>query len=179
MHRMMTVIFSCNQADLWMVLSVCPSVRPSVCPSEVKGQGHRGQNPICPFPDCNSNWNSSMATKWCIKLEWVYKRCPIFFKVVRIISRSREDLDCKMGAKFYLFAQNYEKWRSNFYIFTPNYEKLRSKVAKISKFPKRDVCLNSTIKKPHKKQGVKFDSRLKGGTPGSDQMLVIFRRVCV
>ena len=36
-------------------------------------------------------------------------------------------------AKFYLFAQNYEKWRSNFYIFTPNYEKLRSKVAKISK----------------------------------------------
>ena len=22
--------------------------------SEVKGQGHSGQNPICPFPDCNS-----------------------------------------------------------------------------------------------------------------------------
>ena len=45
----------------------CPCKRSR---SEVKGQGHRGQNPICPFPDCNSNWNSSMATKWCIKLEW-------------------------------------------------------------------------------------------------------------
>ena len=26
-------IFSCDQAALWMVQSVCPSVRPSVCPS--------------------------------------------------------------------------------------------------------------------------------------------------
>ena len=48
-------------------------------------------------------------------------------------------LDCKRGAKFYPFVQNYEKRRrSNFYMFTPNYEKLRSKVAKISKFPKRE-----------------------------------------
>ena len=75
----------------------CPSVRPSVCPSVTpfslcschhiimkfsgvitihksivhakgQGQGHRGQNPICPFPDCDSNCNSSMAKKWCIKL---------------------------------------------------------------------------------------------------------------
>ena len=66
-------IFSCNQAALWMVQSVHPSVRPSIhlsnlfhyvpiivsswsfqqwqkwdlCKrSEVKGQGHRGQNPL-------------------------------------------------------------------------------------------------------------------------------------
>ena len=26
-------VFSCDQAALWMVQSVCPSVRPSVCPS--------------------------------------------------------------------------------------------------------------------------------------------------
>ena len=68
-------IFSCDQAALQMVFSVCPSVRLSVCPShlfdyvpiivsswnfqellpmtnvrsmqkvKVKGQGHRGHNP--------------------------------------------------------------------------------------------------------------------------------------
>ena len=77
--------------------------------------------------------------------------------------------DCKRGgggggggAKFYLFAQNYEKWRSNFYIFTPNYEKLRSKVAKISKLPKREKKggeggLNST-KNSEKKPGIKSNS---------------------
>ena len=52
-------------------------------------------------------------------------------------------LDCKMGAKFYLFAPNYEKWGSYFYILTPNYEKLNSKVAKISKISKKGqrVCV--------------------------------------
>ena len=79
--------------------------------------------------------------------------------------RSIFHLDCKMGAKFYLFAPNYEKWRSNFYIFTPNYEKLSSKVAKISKFPKRGKkgCVSKFYnkKKTKQKQVVKFDSRLK------------------
>ena len=31
----------------------CPCKRSR---SEVKGQGHSGQNPICPFPDCNSKF---------------------------------------------------------------------------------------------------------------------------
>ena len=31
------------------------------------------------FPDCNSSLNSSMATKWCTKLEVALKRCPIVF----------------------------------------------------------------------------------------------------
>ena len=87
------IIFSCDQAALWMGLSV----RPSVCHtfltmfpssyhheifgsyyqwqkwrpckrsrSEVKGQGHRGHNPTLPFPDCNSSSNSLMMMKWCI-----------------------------------------------------------------------------------------------------------------
>ena len=30
---------------------------------KVKGQGHRGQNPISPFPDCKSSLNSHMAMK--------------------------------------------------------------------------------------------------------------------
>ena len=34
--------------------------------SEVKGQSHRGHNPILPFPDCNSSLNSHMMMKWCI-----------------------------------------------------------------------------------------------------------------
>ena len=44
----------------------CPCKRSR---SEVKGQGHRGQNPIYPFPDCNSSWNSHMAMKSCLKLD--------------------------------------------------------------------------------------------------------------
>ena len=36
---------------------------------KVKGQGHRGQNPIQPFLDRNSSFNSPMAMKWCTKLE--------------------------------------------------------------------------------------------------------------
>ena len=81
--------------------------------------------------------------------------------------RSIFHLDCKMGAKFYFFAQNYEKSKSNFYIFIPNYEKLSYKVAKISKKGKKGVCINSTIKKKtKKKQKVKFDSRLKKGGGG-------------
>ena len=53
--------------------------------SEVKGQGHRALkivefDPNWAFPDCNSSLNSPMATKWCTKLEVVWKRCPIVFQ---------------------------------------------------------------------------------------------------
>ena len=37
-------------------------------------------NPDWAFPDSNSSLNSSMATKWCTKLEVVWKRCPIVFQ---------------------------------------------------------------------------------------------------
>ena len=38
------------------------------------------------FPDCNSSFNSPMATKWCTKLE--IPGALLFFKVIRQISRS-------------------------------------------------------------------------------------------
>ena len=31
LHHLLVCVFSCDQAALWMVQSVCPSVRPSVC----------------------------------------------------------------------------------------------------------------------------------------------------
>ena len=43
----------------------CPCKRSR---SEVKAQGHRGHDPILPFPDRNSSFNSHMVMKWCIKL---------------------------------------------------------------------------------------------------------------
>ena len=101
--------FSCDQAVLRTLQSVCPSVCPSVflslifhnvaaivSPSDfqellqmtkvmsmqrvkVKGQGHRGQNPIQLFTDRNSSLNSHMMVKWCTKLDVDY-RCPIDFQ---------------------------------------------------------------------------------------------------
>ena len=52
--------------------------------SSVKFQGHTALkivqfDPDWAFPDCNSSLNSSMATKWCTKLEVALKRCPIVF----------------------------------------------------------------------------------------------------
>ena len=35
---------------------------------KVKGQGHRGQDPIQPFPDRNSSLNSHMMMELCRKL---------------------------------------------------------------------------------------------------------------
>ena len=164
-------VFSCDQAALWMVFSVCLSVRLSVCLSvtpfwlcshhhiimklsgvfttdqgnvHTKGQGQTskvkvtevtnqlsrfrtvtpyddemiymawcclGEVPYCfsrssvkvqghtalkivefdpdwAFPDCNSSFNSPMGTKYCTQLEVAYKRCLLFFKVIRQISRS-------------------------------------------------------------------------------------------
>ena len=37
-------------------------------------------DPNWAFPDCNSNLNSPMATKWWTKLEVALKRCPIVFQ---------------------------------------------------------------------------------------------------
>ena len=47
--------------------------------SEVKGQGHRGQNPTKLFPDRNSSLNLHMVMKWCTKLGVAYERCRIVF----------------------------------------------------------------------------------------------------
>ena len=48
--------------------------------SEVKVQGHNGENPISPFPDCNYSLNSHMAMKSCIKLHVAKERYPIVFQ---------------------------------------------------------------------------------------------------
>ena len=88
--------FSCEQAAVRTLLPVRPSVRPSVTlfhssplivsawnfhellplskgmsmqrwRSEVKGQAHRGQNPILTFPGCSSSLKSQRMMKWCKK----------------------------------------------------------------------------------------------------------------
>ena len=53
--------------------------------SSIKFQGHAALkivefDPNWAFPDCNSSLNSSMAMKWCTKLEVAQKRCPIVFQ---------------------------------------------------------------------------------------------------
>ena len=55
----------------------CPCKRSR---SEVKGQGHRGHDPIQPFPDRNSSLNSHIAMKWCIQLDVAWERGPIVFQ---------------------------------------------------------------------------------------------------
>ena len=62
--------------------------------SSVKFQGHTALkivefDPDWAFPDCNSILNSPMAPKLRTKLEVALERCPIVFKVIRQISRSR------------------------------------------------------------------------------------------
>ena len=69
--------------------------------SAVKGQGHKGQNPTYPFPDCNSNLNLPMATKWCAKLDVGQERCPIFF------SRSSIKFQDHTGQKIVIFDPNW------------------------------------------------------------------------
>ena len=46
---------------------------------EVKGRGHRCQNPTKPFPDNSSIWNSHTIMKLCskLKLDVAWERCPI------------------------------------------------------------------------------------------------------
>ena len=51
----------------------------------MKFQGHTSKKivdfpPNWVFADCNSSLNSPMATKWSIKIEVAYKRCPIVFQ---------------------------------------------------------------------------------------------------
>ena len=53
--------------------------------SSVNFQGHTAKKivdfyPNWAFPDCNSSWNSPMATKCCTKLEVAEKRCSIVFE---------------------------------------------------------------------------------------------------
>ena len=53
--------------------------------SSVKFLGHTVKkivdfDPYWVFPDCNSSLNSSMATKYCTRLEVAQKRCPIVFE---------------------------------------------------------------------------------------------------
>ena len=55
----------------------CPCKRSR---TEVKGQGHRGQNPIELFPDRNSSLNLYITMKWCTKLDVAWERCPIIFQ---------------------------------------------------------------------------------------------------
>ena len=95
LRTLLSVSFSLSvhpSVCLFVCLSVCPSVCYNFflssyhheifrsynqwqmrCPckwprSEVKGQGYRGQNPIKPFPDCNSSLNWHMVMKWCTEL---------------------------------------------------------------------------------------------------------------
>ena len=61
--------------------------------SYVKLQGHTAKNivdfdPNWAFRDCNSSLTSSMATKWCTKLEVAQGGALFFFKVIRQIARS-------------------------------------------------------------------------------------------
>ena len=87
------LIFSCDQAALWMVFSVRLSVTdgfemmhkawcsieevPYCFPrSSIKFHGHTGQKiadfyPNWAFPDCNFSFNSPMDLKWCTKLDVV------------------------------------------------------------------------------------------------------------
>ena len=97
-------LFSCDQAALWMVQSVHPSVCLShlfdYVPIIVSSRNFQELLPMTevmsmqkvkvikivefdpnwPFPDCNSSLNTPMATKWCTKLEVALKRCLIVFQ---------------------------------------------------------------------------------------------------
>ena len=94
-------IFNCDQAALWMVQSVRPSVHhtfltmfPSSYHHEIFRTYYQWQKwrpykrsrsevkvtevktQLRFFPDCNSSLNSHVVMKWCTKLE----RCPIVFQ---------------------------------------------------------------------------------------------------
>ena len=72
-HRIITTF----QELLLLTKNNCPCNRSR---SDDKGQGHRGQHPTYPFPDCNSSLNSHMAMKSCTQLETAYIRCPFVFQ---------------------------------------------------------------------------------------------------
>ena len=74
--------------------------------SSVKFQGRTAIkivefDPNWAFPDCNSSFNSPMATKWCTKLEVAWKRCPIVFW------RSSVKLQGHMALKIVKFDPNW------------------------------------------------------------------------
>ena len=97
--------------------------------SSVKFQGHTGQkildfDPNWAFPDCNSNLNSSMALKWCTRLDII-----CFFYVIHQISRSprlenqqyeshlskiTKPVAAIKSLRFALFCKNCQKSRYDF-----------------------------------------------------------------
>ena len=115
---MLWSIFSCDQAALQMVFSVCPSVRLSLCPShlfdyvpiivsswnfqelllmtdvrsmqkfKVKGQGHRGHDPTFRFRTVTPVWIHIWWWNDTNSLMLLRRGALLFFKVIHQISRS-------------------------------------------------------------------------------------------
>ena len=67
--------------------------------SEVKGQGHRGENPSQSFPDFISSLNSDMMMKWCTQLDVARWGALLFFNVICQISRSQGSQNCWIWPK--------------------------------------------------------------------------------
>ena len=107
------IIFSCDQAALRTLLSVCLSLCPSVryiflkmslssyrychwqmwCPckrsrSEVKGQGHRGHDPFSRFRTVTPVWIHQWLWNDARSLMLLRRGALLFFKVFHQISRS-------------------------------------------------------------------------------------------
>ena len=117
-HYYQWYIFSCDQAALWMVFSVRPSVRLSVRLShlfdyvpiiisswnfqelshwtrirsmqkiKVKGQGHRGHDPTFRFRTVTPVWIHIWWWNDTYSLMLLRRGALLFFKVIRQISRS-------------------------------------------------------------------------------------------
>ena len=80
--------FNSPMATKWSTIGRSQLSNPSDLPcsrSSVKFEGHTALkivkfDPDWAFPDCNSSFNSPMATKWSTKLEVAWKRYPIVFQ---------------------------------------------------------------------------------------------------
>ena len=80
----------------------------------VKFQGHTGQklanfDLYWAFPDCNSSLSSSMALKWCAKLEATQNWCPIIFRghpSITQISRSLGTKNCQFRPELSVSSSN-------------------------------------------------------------------------
>ena len=86
----------------------------------VKFQGHTGQklanfDLYWAFPDCNSSLSSSMALKWCAKLEATQNWCPIIFRghpSITQISRSLGTKNCQFRPEW-VFPARIHWWEWN------------------------------------------------------------------
>ena len=74
-HNVFVIISSWNFQELLPLRCPCKSSR-----SEVKDQGHRGQNPTSLFLDCSSRLNSHMMMIWCKSLDVVQEKSPTVFE---------------------------------------------------------------------------------------------------